>query len=157
MRIFSDLKKPMALVIALALIICCLPMIPAMADFTPENLLRTKIDMDNSKRVMFTHSNLTVSETTAGQAPEAALAGLVDGNTTDHYDIGSYSNTDSRWFGFQYALTESSFASSIVFYGDSENLRAYYDIYASNDVDTLYRGVNLVGEFMSVGEAVTLP
>ena len=150
-------KKVLAILLSAAILMCCIPAMFALADFVSENLLETKIDMDNSKRVMFTHSNLSVAETTAGQVPEAALAGLVDGNTSDHYDLNMYSATDSRWFGVQYALTESTFAKEIVLYGDYENLRAYYDIYASDDVDTLYRGFNLVGEVMSVGEAITLP
>ena len=150
-------KKVLAILLSAAIVMCCFPAMFALADFVSENLLETKIDMDNSKRVMFTHSTLTVAETTAGQVPEAALAGLVDGNTSDHYDFNMYSATDSRWFGVQYALTESTFAKEIVLYGDYENLRAYYDIYASNDLDTLYRGFNLVGEVMSVGESITLP
>ena len=149
-------KRVLAVALAFALLLCCLPATYAMADFVSENLLETKIDMVNSKRVMFTHSNLTVAETTAGQVPEAALAGLVDGNTTDHYDIGSYSATDSRWFGIEYALDDTYFASHITFFADYSDLPACYHIYASDSLDGLYRTVNLVAEVTMNGNSVDL-
>lgn len=155
---FSKARKISALLLSVILLLACVPTLAyAEEGFVSENLLQTKIDMDNSSGVIFYHQNLTVAETTdRGIAKNGVLSGLVNGDLETAHDIYAYSTTDSRWFGVRYALTEASFASEIKIYGDYENMPRHYDVYASEELASLHYGANLVGSVVCDGTVQTL-
>ena len=141
----------------------------AKAEFVPENLLQTKIDMDNSAGIMFSHQNRSVTETTGqGIGNNGVVAGLVDGDTSTNHDIWAFSLADTRWLGVRYALTEAVYASNVVIYAgipnavDGEGNVTYnndaYDIYAAETQEELIFTENLVAkDVICTGEPVTLP
>lgn len=164
-------RKVLALLLSVMLLLSCLPMAVTAAgqtDFVSENLLRTKIDLANSNGVLYAHSSRTVSiSTEGGILNNNVVASLVDGNTTAGGDIWALSTEDSRWYGVQYALTESSYASHITLYAGLTNttnedgsvnyLNDAYDVYASETVEDLYAAENMVGrDVICTGDAVNL-
>ena len=155
-------RKALAFVLSVALLLCCLPAMYAMADFTSENLLETKLDTENSYGILFNHREKSVSPSTGGGlASNGVVAGLVDGNTSANHDIWGMTTDYTygagyNWYGVQYKLTETSFASHITLYADYSGMEHYYDIYASNSDEDLYCGINLMGKVYCDGTAQTV-
>ena len=163
--------KFLAMLLAVILLLSCLPMaVSAEGEtaFVSENLLRTKVDLENSTGVLYAHNNRTVSTSTnGGIASNNVVSALVDGDTSVGGDIWALSTTDSRWYGVQYALTESAYASHITLYAGLSNstnedgtinyLNDAYDVYASESLESLYTAENMVGkDVVCTGTAVNL-
>ena len=157
-----------ALLLSAMLLIGCVPFVSAEeSGFVSENLLETKVDLENSAG-MYVYKQSRTYEDTTNQGIEAngVVAGLVDGNTDASHDFYALSLTDSRWIGVRYALTEASFASHITLYAGAENteneegpvyLNDYYDIYASETLEDLFFAENMVGDTVQcTGGAVEL-
>ena len=157
-----------ALLLSAMLLIGCVPFVSAEeSGFVSENLLETKVDLENSAG-MYVYKQTRTYEDTTNQGIEAngVVAGLVDGNTDASHDFYALSLTDSRWIGVRYALTEASFASRITLYAGAENteneegpvyLNDYYDIYASETLEDLFFAENMVGDTVQcTGGAVEL-
>ncbi len=155
---FSKARKISALLLSVILLLACVPTLAhAEEGFVSENLLQTKIDMDNSSGISFNHQSLTVAESAnGGIATNGVVKGLVDGDLETNHDIWGLSLIDSRWFGVRYALTEASFASEIKIYGDSADSPHNYDVYASEELSSLHYGANLVGSVVCDGTVQTL-
>ena len=157
-----------ALLLSAMLLIGCVPFVSAEeSGFVSENLLETKVDLENSAG-MYVYKQTRTYEDTTNQGIEAkgVIAGLVDGNTDASHDFYALSLTDSRWVGVRYALTEASFASHITLYAGAENteneegpvyLNDYYDVYASETLEDLFFAENMVGNTVQcTGGAVEL-
>lgn len=157
-----------ALLLSAMLLIGCVPFVSAEeSGFVSENLLETKVDLENSAG-MYVYKQTRTYEDTTNQGIEAngVVAGLVDGNTDVSHDFYALSLTDSRWIGVRYALTEASFASHITLYAGDENteneegpvyLNDYYDVYASETLEDLFFAENMVGDTVQcTGGAVEL-
>ena len=157
-----------ALLLSAMLLIGCVPFVSAEeSGFVSENLLETKVDLENSAGMYVYKQTRTYGDTTnQGIEANGVVAGLVDGNTDASHDFYALSLTDSRWIGVRYALTEVSFASHITLYAGAENteneegpvyLNDYYDVYASETLEDLFFAENMVGETVQcTGGAVEL-
>ena len=157
-----------ALLLSAMLLIGCVPFVSAEeSGFVSENLLETKVDLENSAGMYVYKQTRTYGDTTnQGIEANGVVAGLVDGNTDASHDFYALSLTDSRWIGVRYALTEASFASRITLYAGAENteneegpvyLNDYYDIYASETLEDLFFAENMVGDTVQcTGGAVEL-
>ena len=157
-----------ALLLSAMLLIGCVPFVSAEeSGFVSENLLETKVDLENSAGMYVYKQTRTYEDTTnQGIGANGVVAGLVDGNTDASHDFYALSLTDSRWIGVRYALTEASFASRITLYAGAENteneegpvyLNDYYDIYASETLEDLFFAENMVGDTVQcTGGAVEL-
>ena len=158
-----------ALLLSAMLLIGCVPFVSAEeSGFVSENLLETKVDLENSAGMYVYKQTRTYGDTTnQGIEPNGVVAGLVDGNTDASHDFYALSLTDSRWIGVRYALTEAAYASHITLYAGLENgqnedgtvnyLNDYYDVYASETLEDLFFAENMVGNTVQcTGGAVEL-
>lgn len=171
MKIKKNASRLIAVLLSVILLFGCIPFATVAeetTEFVSENLLTTKIDLENSKGILFTHSSRTVTDSTnGGISANNVVAALVDGDTAVGGDIWALSTTDSRWYGVQYALTESAYASHITLYAGFANttnedgtinyLNDAYDVYAADNLDDLYMAENMVGkDVICTGEVVKL-
>ena len=157
-----------ALLLSAMLLIGCVPFVSAEeSGFVSENLLETKVDLENSAGMYVYKQTRTYGDTTnQGIEANGVVAGLVDGNTDASHDFYALSLTDSRWLGVRYALTEAAYASHITLYAGAENteneegpvyLNDYYDVYASETLEDLFFAENMVGDTVQcTGGAVEL-
>lgn len=163
--------KLLCLILSVMMLFACMPFATSAeetTEFVSENLLITKIDVENSKGVLYAHNSRSVGDSTSGGiASNNVVAALVDGNTSVGGDIWALSTADSRWYGVQYALTELSYASHITLYAGLANgtnedgsvnyLNDAYDVYASETVEDLYSAENMVAKnVICTGDAVNL-
>lgn len=156
------------LLLSAMLLIGCVPFVSAQeSGFVSENLLESKVDLENSTG-MYLNKQLREYKdiTSQGIETNGVVAGLVDGNTNDSHDFYAFSLTDPRWIGVRYALSEASFASHITLYAGDKNteneegpvyLNDYYDVYASETLEDLFFAENMVGNTVRcTGGAVEL-
>lgn len=172
MKTRKQVTKLLSVLLSVIMLFGCMPFAVSAeevgTEFVSENLLSTKIDIDNSKGVLYTHSSRTVSDSTSGGiASNNVVAALVDGDTSVGGDIWALSITDSRWYGVQYALTEAAYASHITLYAglpntvnEDETINYFndaYDVYASDNLNDLYAAENMVGkDVICTGSAVEI-
>lgn len=136
----SHSRKFLAILLSVVLLISCVPMMVfADGEFVEENLLETKLD--SASPILYYANSLATADGSA-RVSAAWLSAMTDGDRNTATDIYAYSAGDYRWFGGQFALTEESFVGRIDVYGDYENLPVYYNVYASDSLDSLYRNVN---------------
>ncbi|MBR5922534.1 MAG: hypothetical protein IKZ59_01940, partial [Clostridia bacterium] len=153
-------KRVLAFIITAALIICCIPMIPAMADFTSVNLLTgagNKVDLSNSTPVYY-DKYLTENVFASGYGlSSTTVSGLVDGDKSTECLFNGRGTSSRWWNGVRYALTEACFAQKLVIYSGLPAYIDCYDVYASDSLETLYRVGNYMGKFTCDGTAVEIP
>ncbi|MBO4433708.1 MAG: hypothetical protein J5852_09275 [Clostridia bacterium] len=160
MHKFSISKKVLAIILAAALLFCCLPAMYAMADFTSVNLLtgaESKVDLANSTPVYY-DKYLTENVFASGYGlSSTTVEGLVDGDKSTEYLFNGRGSTSRWWNGVRYALTEACFAEKLVIYSGLPAYIDCYEVYASDDLATLYRVGNYMGKFTCNGDAVEIP
>ena len=156
------------LLLSAMLLIGCVPFVSAQeGGFVSENLLESKVDLENSTGMYLYKQTHKYGDTTSqGIEANGVVAGLVDGDTNVSHDFYALSLTDSRWVGVRYALSEASFASHITLYAGDKNteneegpvyLNDYYDVYASETLEDLFFAENMVGNTVRcTGGAVEL-
>lgn len=156
------------LLLSAMLLIGCVPFVSAQeGGFVSENLLESKVDLENSTGMYLYKQTRKYGDTTSqGIEANGVVAGLVDGDTNVSHDFYALSLTDSRWVGVRYALSEASFASHITLYAGDKNteneegpvyLNDYYDVYASETLEDLFFAENMVGNTVRcTGGAVEL-
>ena len=136
----STARKILALLLSVVLLMACIPMaISAEGEFQEVNLLSTMLD--TASPVMYYANSLGTADGSA-RVSAAWLSNMTDGDRNTATDIYAYSVGDWRWFGGQFSLTEEAFVSHIDVYGDYDNLQMYYNVFASDDLASLYRNVN---------------
>lgn len=136
----STARKILALLLSAVLLIVCIPMaVFAEGEFQEENLLETKLD--SASPILYYANSLGTADGSA-RVSAAWLSNMTDGDRNTATDVYAFSAGDYRWFGGQFSLTEESFVGRIDIYGDYENLPMYYNVYASDDLSSLYRNVN---------------
>ena len=156
------------LLLSAMLLIGCVPFVSAEGGgFVSENLLESKVDLENSTGMYLNKQSRKYKDITSqGIETNGVVAGLVDGDTNVSHDFYALSLTDPRWVGVRYALTEASFASHITLYAGDKNteneegpvyLNDYYDVYASETLEDLFFAENMVGNTVQcTGGAVEL-
>ncbi|MBR4761600.1 MAG: hypothetical protein IK086_03090, partial [Clostridia bacterium] len=153
-------KRILAVALAFALLLCCLPATYAMADFTSVNLLtgaESKVDLTNSTPVYY-DKYLTENVFASGYGlSSTTVTGLVDGDTSNECLFNGRGTTSRLWNGVRYALTEACFAEKLVIYSGLPALVDCYDVYVSNSLSTLYAVGNYLGKFTCDGTAVEIP
>ena len=136
----STARKILALLLSAVLLIVCIPMaVFAEGEFQEENLLETKLD--SASPILYYANSLGTADGSA-RVSATWLSNMTDGDRNTATDVYAFSVGDYRWFGGQFSLTEESFVGRIDIYGDYENLPMYYNVYASDDLSSLYRNVN---------------
>ena len=156
------------LLLSAMLLIGCVPFVSAQeGGFVSENLLASKVDLENSTGMYLDKQSRKYKDITSqGIETNGVVAGLVDGKTNVSHDFYAFSLTDYRWVGVRYALSEASFASHITLYAGDKNtkneegpvyLNDYYDVYASETLEDLFFAENMVGNtVLCTGGAVEL-
>lgn len=149
MKIGKQISKFIASILSVALLFGCIPFAASAegenSEFVSENLLSTKIDLENSSGVIWYRNGRTIEESDVRGLGAETVAGLVDGDLENSFDIIPYGAIEYRCFGIRYAITETTYVSEFAMYGDYSNLPCYYDIYVSDTLDNLHFGGNFIG------------
>ena len=149
MKIGKQISKFIASILSVALLFGCIPFAASAegenSGFVSENLLSTKIDLENSSGVIWYRNGRTIEKSDVRGLGAETVRGLVDGNLETHYDITPYGAIEYRCFGIRYAITETTYVSEFAMYGDYSDHPCYYDIYVSDTLDNLHFGGNFIG------------
>ena len=89
------------LLLSAMLLIGCVPFVSAQeGGFVSENLLESKVDLENSTGMyLYKQTRKYEDKTSQGIEANGVVAGLVDGNTNVSHDFYALSLTDPRWVG----------------------------------------------------------
>ena len=149
MKIGKQISKFIASILSVTLLFGCIPFAASAggenSGFVSENLLSTKIDLENSSGVIWDRNGRTIEKSDVRGLGAETVRGLVDGNLETHYDITPYGAIEYSCFGIRYAITETTYVSEFAMYGDYSNLPCYYDIYVSDTLENLHFGGNFIG------------
>ena len=128
-------KKVIAIVLSAALLMCCIPAMYAMADFTPVNVLASNVS--SARCVQFYPSNHYVGDATRISAETIPF--LTDGDTSTRKDCyGALDWDPPRYIGVEYTLDDSYYIGELKIYSGYTAYIDTFEVYASNSLEDLY-------------------
>ena len=134
-------KKGIAVVLSLAVLLCCLPVMFAMADFVPENVLSSNVS--SARCVQFYPSTYYVGD--ASHISAETIAKLTDGDKATTYDCQTALDWDPpRYLGVEYTLDDTYYIGELKIYSGYTTSVDTFDVYASDSFETLYSADSLV-------------